>query len=99
VSREQHKPADGYVLPAILSSASRAADQLSEDAVARPEPTEWRHSVSSESGAGVEVSTVGEMIAVRSADRPDERVLIPPQQWRVFITDVKNGLFDSGSRP
>ena len=67
--------------------------------MARPEPTEWRHSFSSESGAGVEVSTAGEMIAVRSADRPDERVLIPPQQWRVFITDVKNGLFDSGSRP
>ncbi|MGO8891278.1 MAG: DUF397 domain-containing protein [Streptosporangiaceae bacterium] len=58
------------------------------------EPT-WRIAGRCDSGACVEIGTLGESILIRSSADPDGmRVTLSRAQWRVFVAGVKDGDFD-----
>lgn len=55
----------------------------------------WRTSKFCESGACVEVGTLGESVLIRNAADPDAlHVTLTRDEWRVFLAGVKDGDFD-----
>ena len=63
----------------------------------RPDTLEWRRSISCESGACVEVASLGELIAVRDSRNPDGVILtFRHSAWRDFIADVRAGEYEAG---
>jgi hypothetical protein len=63
---------------------------------ARPDPTAWRRSSSCESGACVEIASLGQSIAIRNSESPEGPVLTcTSQQWEVFVAAVQDGAFNA----
>jgi Domain of unknown function (DUF397) len=58
------------------------------------EPT-WHVAGRCDSGACVEIGTLGESVLIRSSADPDGScITLSRREWQVFITDVKDGDFD-----
>ena len=58
------------------------------------EPT-WRTSKLCDSGACVEIGTLGESVLVRNSADPDgKHVTLTQDEWEVFVAGVKDGDFD-----
>ena len=61
---------------------------------ARPDPIAWHRSRPCESGACIEIASLGQSIAVRDSESPEGLVLTcTSQQWEVFVAAVKDGAF------
>jgi hypothetical protein len=55
----------------------------------------WRKSTYSAENGCVEVAALGEYVGVRdSKDRNGSRLLFTQQEWKAFITGVRNGEFE-----
>jgi uncharacterized protein DUF397 len=65
------------------------------DGKSAAEPT-WYVARRCESGACVQIGTLGDSVLVRSsADPDDRRVTLSRDEWQVFIAGVKDGDFDN----
>jgi Domain of unknown function (DUF397) len=47
-----------------------------------------------ESGACVEIAVQGEAVMVRSSTAPEVMIILTHAEWREFLTEAKQGLFD-----
>jgi Domain of unknown function (DUF397) len=57
-----------------------------------PDALIWRHSSFCNGGSCVEIAIQGDVVAVRAAGRPDDRILIfPAGSWQEFVAGIKNG--------
>jgi len=56
----------------------------------------WRKSThSQQAGACVEFAVLPGAAAVRDSKRPEgDHLMVPPREWRTFLTAVKDGSFD-----
>jgi hypothetical protein len=54
----------------------------------------WRKSSRCESSMCVEVSPGDDAMAMRNSTVPDQHLVIPAGDWRVFIAGVRAGEFD-----
>jgi uncharacterized protein DUF397 len=56
----------------------------------------WRTSTFSGGGGCVEVTPVGDKVAVRHSRRPDQEVIVySAAEWSAFIDGAKKGEFDN----
>lgn len=55
----------------------------------------WHRSSTCESGACVEVTATQDAVMVRNSAQPDEAlVTVCHAEWRAFLAEVKEGIFD-----
>lgn len=47
-----------------------------------------------ESGACVEIAIQGEAVLLRSSVAPDATIVLTRSEWREFLTEARQGLFD-----
>jgi hypothetical protein len=56
----------------------------------------WHSGKQCDSGACVEIGTLGESVLIRSSADPDgPAVTLSREEWRVFVAGLKDGDFDS----
>ena len=61
----------------------------------KPAPDQLTWHRRCENGACVEIAVQGEAVMVRSSTAPEAMITLTRAEWREFLTEARQGLFDS----